>query len=50
MTEANKPKCEKRRNAADEWICDRCESLWTDLLAETGWRPAECREREASAA
>lgn len=37
--------CEKQRHGADEWICDRCRSLWTDMLAETGWFPDACPSR-----
>jgi hypothetical protein len=38
--------CKKERNGADEWICHRCGSLWTDMLAGTGWLPLSCPGRQ----
>jgi len=41
--------CAKRRNAPDEWICDRCGSLWFGQLAGTDWLPLSCPDRGAHA-
>jgi hypothetical protein len=37
--------CERRTDGSGEWICDRCKSLWTDMLAGTGWLPLSCPDR-----
>lgn len=37
--------CERRRHDDKEWICDRCGSLWTEMLNGTGWLPLACVER-----
>ena len=40
--------CERRINAPGEWICDRCGSLWSDMLAGTGWLPLSCPGRKSA--
>lgn len=37
--------CGRRKHGDHEYICDRCGSLWTDLLHETGWLPLSCPDR-----
>ncbi len=34
-----------RRLDGGWWICDVCESLWSILLADTGYLPRMCRAR-----
>lgn len=38
--------CARKPNGKDEWICDRCGSLWWDTHLGAGWRPLSCPERE----
>lgn len=37
--------CQRRQHGNNEWICDRCGSLWTEMLNGTGWLPLACVER-----
>lgn len=36
--------CKRRKDGAD-WICDRCGSLWSDMLHGLGWLPLSCPNR-----
>jgi hypothetical protein len=40
--------CRREQDARGYWICHFCESLWTDMLAQTGWLPSECPEKTIS--
>jgi hypothetical protein len=46
-------KCQRRldqTNGQQWWICDRCGSLWHELVNGLGWLPLSCPDRKTSAA
>lgn len=43
--DGNVQACRRVRDGATGFKCDRCESIWTDMLHVTGWRPPACPER-----
>lgn len=43
-------KCQRVRDGEKYWKCDRCESIWTNMLHDTDWRPSACPERRAMVA
>jgi hypothetical protein len=39
--------CEREETNDGWWTCHRCGSLWSDMLAGTGWLPLACPHRKS---
>jgi hypothetical protein len=42
LAELGLDECERQPDGPGYWICHRCGSLWSDMLAGTGWHPLSC--------
>jgi hypothetical protein len=38
--------CQKKSDGKGYWICDPCESVFSNMLLDTGWHPEKCPERK----